>query len=144
MAKRFDPEIGLTTRFRPGESGNPLGRPRQKPIAHAIERALLRNPNLLEQIALTAVRKAAAGDVRFFCEIRDMLDGLSVVPVQQSEPDDFKNRFKNMSREELVQEAVASKKRLAEIGIKVDRILSKGEETHGRDPVSPNASPETT
>lgn len=61
--------------FMPGQSGNPSGRPKRKPVLEAIEQAMEEHPELLRKIAYTALIKTARGDVHYFKEFRDMLDG---------------------------------------------------------------------
>ena len=64
----------LRAPWKKGESGNPGGRPKQKPVMEALQDALTDQPELLKKIALNALRRASY-DPRFFCAIRDMLDG---------------------------------------------------------------------
>jgi hypothetical protein len=73
-----------------GESGNPGGRPKQKPMLDALHEALMDQPELLKKIALNALRQASC-DHRFFCEIRDMLDGKPGPKIESSDdaPLDF-------------------------------------------------------
>jgi hypothetical protein len=71
------------TRFRPGRSGNPGGRPKGPTIATRL-RKLLDQPGLdgeasekpiADRIAEMIVREALAGDIRFIREILDRTEG---------------------------------------------------------------------
>jgi hypothetical protein len=60
--------------WKKGESGNPGGRPKRKPMVEALHEAITEHPELLKKIVLNALRRASR-DHRFFVEVRDMLDG---------------------------------------------------------------------
>ena len=63
-------------RFKPGESGNPRGRPPERPIAAAIRARLDRNDGAaIGDIADVVVAKARHGDFRFVRELLDRVDG---------------------------------------------------------------------
>jgi Family of unknown function (DUF5681) len=74
-------EVGKSTRFKPGQSGNPSGRPRD--VVTQIMREMLPTPcpfskkGLVwaEAIALAAFKRAAAGDVRAIAEVLDRTEG---------------------------------------------------------------------
>ena len=70
----LDPSVGKATQFKPGESGNPSGHPKEKPILEALRENLTERPELAKQIALEAL-KQAKHQLGWFQEIRDMLDG---------------------------------------------------------------------
>lgn len=69
-----DPSIGKETQFRSGETGNPGGRPKNKPILEALREIIDSNPEIAREIAKSALT-AASADVDWFVEVRDMLDG---------------------------------------------------------------------
>jgi hypothetical protein len=87
-----DPSVlGKATQFQPGVSGNPAGRPATKPIVEAIREVIRNHPDALPMMAKHAVARALY-DVRWFREVRDMLDGK---PTQQVEVANAKDeRFK--------------------------------------------------
>ncbi len=60
--------------FQPGQSGNPGGRPKSKPWADAIKRALDKRSDL-DAIAEKLVDAAASGDLPALRELGDRLDG---------------------------------------------------------------------
>ena len=63
-------------RFQPGQSGNPRGRPPERPIAAAIRDLLDRDDGeALTAIAAVTVSKARSGDFRFIRELLDRIDG---------------------------------------------------------------------
>jgi hypothetical protein len=66
--------------FKPGQSGNPGGRGREKPYRDALRRALARaevegKPHSLDRIADAHLAKALSGDVSAVRELADRLDG---------------------------------------------------------------------
>lgn len=66
-------------RFKKGSPGSP-GRPRSRPLTMAVREALARGDVAsVRDLAETALRRAKAGDFRFWKEILDRLDG----PVRQ-------------------------------------------------------------
>jgi hypothetical protein len=68
--------------FQPGQSGNPSGKPAQRPFLNALRMALT-DPNgkpddnmpKLRLIAAKLIEKAASGDPQAIKEIADRLDG---------------------------------------------------------------------
>ena len=64
--------------FKPGQSGNPSGRP--KKITSALDRAL--NRHNTKRIAYAMVAQASAGNVAAFTTIRDTIEGPLPRPVQ--------------------------------------------------------------
>lgn len=83
-----DPKVGEATRFRPGVSPNPGGRPKTRPIMEAMQNAIVENPNLLKQLARQALQKAKSSH-RWFREVRDTLDGRPVLAVANLEGEKF-------------------------------------------------------
>jgi len=68
--------------WQPGQSGNPAGTPGPKKIKRwreALERAILRreqdDPQALERLADSLLRKVGEGDVSAIKELGDRLDG---------------------------------------------------------------------
>lgn len=57
--------------FKPGQSGNPSGRP--KKVASAVEKAL--TAKRAAKVADAIIGKAEEGDVRAFEAVRDTVDG---------------------------------------------------------------------
>jgi hypothetical protein len=69
-----------------GTSGNPGGRPRNKPITEELERQLLQEgpsgKTWAAAIVEAMLRRASKGDVRAFAELADRLEGKTAQPVQ--------------------------------------------------------------
>ena len=66
------------TPFKPGQSGNPNGRPKSKPFADALKAALKAagdDEDTLKLVAAALVTKARTGDVPAIKEIAERLDG---------------------------------------------------------------------
>lgn len=79
--RKFDPSIGKPNWYKPGESGNPSGRPKRKPFFELMEKYFEKHPEKLAAIIERCVTDAARkGGQRDRYEIRDMFDGK---PVQQ-------------------------------------------------------------
>ncbi len=62
-------------RWKPGQSGNPGGRPRWKPLTEALQRLYDEQPELLDQLAARLTVKAGQGDVSAWNTICDRLEG---------------------------------------------------------------------
>ena len=63
-------------RFKPGQSGNPKGRPPERPLTALLRETLDANDGeLIRSIVLVAVERAVAGDFRYFKEIMDRTEG---------------------------------------------------------------------
>jgi hypothetical protein len=84
QARKGNPAIaehGKATRFQPGQSGNPSGRPRD--VVSQVMRELLPTPCPLdknglawaEAIAVAVFKKAVSGDVRAVSEVLDRTEG---------------------------------------------------------------------
>ena len=73
--------------FRKGESGNPGGRPKDKPFADALRmeiKAAGEDHKALRRVARTLIELAEQGDIRAIRELADRLDGK---PMQAVEAD---------------------------------------------------------
>ena len=74
---------GITGKgFLPGQSGNPGGRPKRRPITEALLEALMADEGkLLNEMAAVGAKKAAGGDIGFWREIREAIEGKSPLPL---------------------------------------------------------------
>lgn len=66
--------------FKPGQSGNPGGRPKSRPFKEAIDRALKASEDAgaglsLDDIATALLLKAKSGDVAAIKELAERYDG---------------------------------------------------------------------
>ena len=62
--------------FPPGQSGNPAGRPRSRPIASAIKELLDKDDaQAIKALAAVCVQRALKGDFRFAKELLERVDG---------------------------------------------------------------------
>lgn len=61
--------------WKPGQSGNPGGRPKRKYITDALKECLESNPEELRKMAQAAIREALNGNIRAFQEIADRTEG---------------------------------------------------------------------
>lgn len=69
-------------RWKPGQSGNPGGRPKKKPITAALERIFDKLSDAeVEVFARSMFMKAGQGDVAAFKEITDRMEGKVAQPV---------------------------------------------------------------
>jgi hypothetical protein len=99
--------IGEATRFKPGESGNPGGRPKTAPLSQACRELLGQSipgdpgqRTYAEAIAQTLVEKALKGDIRAAQELGDRVEGRARQAIEiQSVA--LREAFERMSREEL-------------------------------------------
>jgi len=87
LTVRGNPDKTIPYRYKPGQSGNPGGRPKRKPIQDELEKVFEENPELARKIVYKAAIKAAQGDHKFFCEVRDMMDGKLAAPLFGAESD---------------------------------------------------------
>jgi hypothetical protein len=76
--------------WRPGQSGNPGGRPKTKAFKNALEAELEEagddGPSL-RKIARALIDKAATGDIQAIKELADRLDGKPMQLLEHSGPD---------------------------------------------------------
>jgi hypothetical protein len=89
-------EANKDTRFRPGQSGNPGGRPKIKTLSQAYRSQLEQvNPadpagrTFAECIAENLVKLAAKGNVQACIELADRVEGKITLAVAGLEDDDF-------------------------------------------------------
>ena len=62
--------------WKAGQSGNLKGRPISKPLTEALKAALSKNDGAaIQELVAVAVKKAKAGDFRFWKEVMDRVDG---------------------------------------------------------------------
>lgn len=65
--------------YKPGETGNPNGRPKGKTVASEIKRIIAergeKNQDVVRGLALVAIEQALKGDYRYFEAVRELVDG---------------------------------------------------------------------
>ena len=101
------------TRWKPGQSGNPGGRPKMSRLSQAC-RDVLSQPfpgdaegrTYAEKIARVLAEKAAAGDIRAAQEIADRAEGRARQAIE-IEHTRLREAFERMNREELEAYAVS-------------------------------------
>lgn len=80
-----DPRLAnLRPPWQPGESGNPGGRPKRKPITELYEK-LLNDPKALKELEVSLrkiIKKANVGTVMQMREMTDRLEGKVTQPIQ--------------------------------------------------------------
>lgn len=80
----IDPQYGIPTRFKPGVSGNPGGRPKTQPVTKML-REIFENQRLNDEIkdsmALTLKSGRMAG-ILLFREAAERLEGKVMQPVE--------------------------------------------------------------
>ena len=75
---------GESTRFKPGQSGNPGGRPKKKHVTEALLAAIGDDPVLLAKAARALLKRMAKGDTNAAVFVRDTVDGKPAQTVQVS------------------------------------------------------------
>jgi hypothetical protein len=118
MAKNFDPEIGKNTRWRKGQrSPNPGGRPRYSIVSAYLRQAL--EAGDADKIARSLLNLAKKGDIRAISEVIDRTEGKATqtmeVAVEESQP--VSPDFRNMSKDELVEQIIETGIRLIGSGL---------------------------
>jgi hypothetical protein len=72
--KRTLPKAAEPYKFKPGQSGNPSGRPKGTPVTDAL-RTALSDPAELSRFITAILKKAKKGDVKAFQAVADRLEG---------------------------------------------------------------------
>lgn len=71
--------------FKPGQSGNPRGRPKGKTVTERLQKIINENEGeIADALVKTALKHALKGDHRFFKEILDRVEGKVADRVQHS------------------------------------------------------------
>ena len=65
----------LPTAWKPGQSGNPKGRPKRPDMNEALDRVLVSSPDLLDKLVEVGLKQALGGDFRYWQAIYDRLNG---------------------------------------------------------------------
>lgn len=84
------PDVGAAYQFKPGQSGNPDGRPKSKPLTDALLKILRENPLEAQKIARAMLKKVRAGSVKHFTAIADRIEGKPVQPIEGTGGEDGK------------------------------------------------------
>lgn len=72
----------VSGRWKPGQSGNPSGRPKKKPLTEALQRVLAKlNDEELETLCRPYIEKLASGDVAALKEVADRVEGKVPNPI---------------------------------------------------------------
>ena len=69
-------------KWKPGQSGNPGGRPKKQSMQSALEKVLDASPELLAELIQTGLEQAKKGDFRYWQEIFNRLDGKVINKVE--------------------------------------------------------------
>ncbi len=64
-----------STAWKPGQSGNPKGRPKRPDMNEALDRRLSISPETLDQLVDVGINRALGGDFRYWQAIYDRLNG---------------------------------------------------------------------
>jgi Family of unknown function (DUF5681) len=80
-------EFGARTRWKPGQSGNPKGRPIKHPITTALQESL--SEESAKEIAEVLIARAAGGDLDAARFIADRLEGKAIARTESGGPGDF-------------------------------------------------------
>jgi len=75
------PEAAKPFMFKPGQSGNPGGRPKKKPITEAYAR-LLGNPSKADELAQAMFSEALSGNVQAAKELREGIEGKALQAIR--------------------------------------------------------------
>ena len=77
---------GLLPPWKPGQSGNPSGRPKKKPITEMYER-ILNDPQNMEFIEAATVKALRQGNMAMVLQLREMADRVEGKVTQPIEAD---------------------------------------------------------
>jgi hypothetical protein len=70
------PPPPVAGRWKPGQSGNPSGRPKRKPITEGLQRLFAKlSDEDVEEYNQALFKKAAQGDVAAYKEVSDRVEG---------------------------------------------------------------------
>lgn len=72
---KYKPTPPVSGRWKPGQSGNPGGRPKSKPYKEALLKVMEKMGASLEDIAAAHYARALGGDIAAVRELADRLDG---------------------------------------------------------------------
>lgn len=81
-----NPNPSVATRFKPGQSGNPSGRPKDL-LTQALRQKL--TPEKAESLANTLLALAESGDLKAMVEVWDRIEGKAVARQEQGDPGEF-------------------------------------------------------
>lgn len=78
---------GITGKgFMPGESGNPSGRPKKKPITELYEQ-ILSDPETMEMLRKAVIKALSRGQMAMVLQLREMTDRIEGKVTQPIEAD---------------------------------------------------------
>lgn len=69
-------QYGKATQFKPGESGNPNGRPKGKTLTERVRDVLEANPERAAAIVEAGIQAAEGGDFQFWKYLCDRMEGM--------------------------------------------------------------------
>lgn len=81
-----DPRLANLKPWQPGESGNPSGRPKKKPVTEMYER-ILSDPKNLAAIEQATVKALLKGNMAMVLQLREMTDRVEGKVTQPIEAD---------------------------------------------------------
>ena len=84
--KRTLPEAAKPHMFKPGQSGNPGGRPKRKPITELYEQ-ILNDPEEMEKLRESIVKLLRKGNMATVLHLREMTDRVEGKVTQPIEAD---------------------------------------------------------
>lgn len=84
--KRELPEALRQNLWQPGQSGNPSGRPKKKPISELYE-AILGDPEELAKIRAAVIKSLTKGNMAMVLQLREMTDRVEGKVTQPIEAD---------------------------------------------------------
>jgi hypothetical protein len=117
------------SRWVPGQSGNPAGRPKKKPITEALE-AIYSNPKEAASAAMAMAKKVKKGDVKAFAEVANRLEGRVVQQVEMK--GEVKHEFTVAEMEKA--RAVVNRLRVIDVESKETEEVGEGEGARDESP----------